>query len=213
MIDISKETIALLQYLLPGFLAAWVFYGLTSHIKPNNFERVAQALIFTLLVQTLNVVFKSLLIFTGKFYQISIWNNSSELISTTVLAVLVGAFISLLTNKDWLHEKLRDYGFTARSSHPSEWYISLSNHDWYVVLHFKDEKRLIGYPKTWPSEPEKGHFFIMQPAWLDDAGNEFLLNSSEGLLINVSDVRWVEFIRKETTNESNSAADEAELSI
>lgn len=115
MLDISTETIALLQYLLPGFLAAWVFYGLTSHVKPNNFERVAQALIFTLLVQTLNAVCKSALIFIGKYYQLSNWDNSSELISTTILAVFVGAFISLLTNKDWLHEKLRDYGFTARS--------------------------------------------------------------------------------------------------
>lgn len=43
----------------------------------------------------------------------------------------------------------------------------------------------------------------MQPAWLDDEGNEILLNSSQGLLINVSDVRWVEFIRKEITNDSN----------
>lgn len=203
MPEISNETITLLQYLLPGFLAAWVFYGLTSHLKPNNFERVVQALIFTLIVQCLNVVIKSTLIYIGTYYSIADWSTSSDLISTTILAIFIGAMLSYLTNQDTLHEKLRKLKFTARSAHPSEWHGTLSNHEWYVVLHFKDSKRLLGYPKIWPSEPEKGHFFILQPAWLKDDGDEIILNDSAGLLINVTDVRWVELVKEEKNNEQN----------
>ncbi len=43
----SKELVGIISYLLPGFLAAWIFYGLTAHPKPQPFERVVQALIFT----------------------------------------------------------------------------------------------------------------------------------------------------------------------
>jgi len=38
--EITKDFIILVTYLLPGFLAAWVFYGLTSPPKPSQFERV-----------------------------------------------------------------------------------------------------------------------------------------------------------------------------
>ncbi|WP_425032221.1 hypothetical protein [Pelagibius sp.] len=53
MDSINEDIVGLLQYLLPGFLAAWVFYGLTAHQKPSQFERVIQALIFTLIVQAI----------------------------------------------------------------------------------------------------------------------------------------------------------------
>jgi hypothetical protein len=37
---IVPEALALLQLLLPGFLAAWVFYAFTSYRKPSEFERI-----------------------------------------------------------------------------------------------------------------------------------------------------------------------------
>lgn len=43
MPEISKDVISLLQYLAPGFVLAWVYYGLTSQIKQSQFERIVQA--------------------------------------------------------------------------------------------------------------------------------------------------------------------------
>lgn len=45
-----------LVFLLPGFVAAAVFYSLTSHPKPGAFDRVIQALIFTVVGQSLVVL-------------------------------------------------------------------------------------------------------------------------------------------------------------
>ena len=47
----ASEAVAVLTFLLPGFVSAAVFYSLTSHPKPNEFGRVIQALIFTIIVQ------------------------------------------------------------------------------------------------------------------------------------------------------------------
>ena len=44
MPEISKDLVSLLQYLLPGFLVAWVIYGLTSHEKPVQSERIIHQL-------------------------------------------------------------------------------------------------------------------------------------------------------------------------
>lgn len=51
MDDLVKEIIPLLQYLIPGFLAAWIFYSLTAFKKPDTFGQIVQALIFTLVIQ------------------------------------------------------------------------------------------------------------------------------------------------------------------
>ncbi|GEM_PF-6301294 len=43
MDDLVKEIIPLLQYLIPGFLSAWVFYSLTAFKRPNTFGQIVQA--------------------------------------------------------------------------------------------------------------------------------------------------------------------------
>jgi len=194
MPELSKETAALLYFLLPGLLAAWVFYGLTSHAKPSQFERVIQALIFTFLVQAILPVFRWLLEAIGIHFALRPWDSNSETLASAFLALLLGASLAYLTNKDSFHKWIREKGFTTRASHPSEWHGVLSERQNHVVLHLADERRLSGYPKVWPSEPEKGHFFIVQPAWLSETGEQHLLRGIEGLLVNTKDVKWVEFI-------------------
>lgn len=194
MPELSKETAALLNFLLPGLLAAWVFYGLTSYTKPSQFERVIQALIFTFLVQAILPLMQWLLESIGNKFAIRPWDSASETLASASVALLLGASLAYSTNKDSFHKWTRDNGFTKRASHPSEWHGVFSERQNHVVLHLTDERRLSGYPKVWPSEPEKGHFFIVQPAWLTDTGEHDLLSDIEGLLVNTKDVKWIEFI-------------------
>jgi hypothetical protein len=194
MPELSKETAALLHFLLPGLLAAWVFYGLTSHGKPSQFERVIQALIFTFLVQAILPFVQWLLEAIGTQYSLRPWDGASETLASAIVALMLGASLAYLTNKDSFHKWIRAKGFSTRASHPSEWHGVLSERQNYVVLHLADERRLSGYPKVWPSESEKGHFYIVQPAWLSETGEHNLLGGIEGLLINTKDVKWIEFI-------------------
>lgn len=196
MPELSQETSALLHYLLPGLLAAWVFYGLTSHTKPSQFERVIQALIFTFLVQAILPVVRWSLELIGTRFAVRPWDGASETLASAFIAVLLGASLAYLTNKDSFHKWIRAKGFTTRAAHPSEWHGVLSERQNHVVLHLADERRLSGYPQIWPSEPEKGHFFIVRPAWLSETGEHSLLNGIEGLLINTKDVKWIEFINQ-----------------
>lgn len=48
---VSSEAIAILSFLLPGFVSVAIFHLFTSHPKPSEFERAVQALIFTILVR------------------------------------------------------------------------------------------------------------------------------------------------------------------
>lgn len=77
--DISSELLELLRQLLPGFLTAWVFHALTAYPKQSQFERVIQALIFTLLVKVLSDSFKEITIYIGSFYKVFEWSTGKEL--------------------------------------------------------------------------------------------------------------------------------------
>lgn len=194
MPELSKDILTLLQYLLPGFLVAWVFYGLTSHQKPSQFERVIQALIFTLVVRVLVFFERGVLEYIGQWKALRPWDSDADLICSLLSAIVLGVGIAYTANTDGFHRLLREKGISKRSAHPSEWCGVLSDYARYVVLHLKDDRRLYGWPQVWPSDPEKGHFFIILPSWIDKDGMEHPVDGVEGMLINATDVKWVEFL-------------------
>ena len=197
----AKDSVTLLQYLLPGFVAAWVFYSLTSYPKPSQFESIVQALIFTILVQGFVYVIKNLLFFIGNKWPLFNWNSHSDLIWSIAVAILFGIFFSYYANNDKVHKKLRDWGVTKETSYPSEWFGAFLKNVTYIVLHLDGERRLYGWPIEWPSEPEKGHFVLVQASWLDDEAKDgeqgqIPLTGVNSIMIDVKEVKMVEFMEK-----------------
>lgn len=195
MDSISQNVVTILQYLLPGFLAAWIFYGFTSYPKPSQFERVIQALIFTLIIQAVVFVEKATFLKTGVFWNVGNWNEHSEIICSTVSAILLGILFSYYANNDKFHKFIRKIGISKETSFPSEWFGTFLKNITYIVLHLKDERRIYGWPIEWPSVPDRGHFLLVQASWLEDT-EEIPIKGVESILIDVNDVRWVEFMEK-----------------
>lgn len=202
----SINLIDIIEYLLPGFLAAWIFYGLSAHDKPGQFERIIQALIFTTLVQALST-FVELFWIQPRFTANRSTPIDSKILFSALYAAAIGSIFAWSGNRDFPHRLLRFFKITEQTSYPSEWFGVFSKQKSYIVLHLNDERRLYGWPKEWPQSSEKGHSYIMQPSWLleqpegaDPSGEvpeEYLGdNMVEGILINVSDVKWVEVMQK-----------------
>jgi len=101
---LSKEIISLLSYLLPGFIAAWVYYGLTAYPKPSQFERIVQALIFTVIVQVI-VIGTQCLFSAANRYIVNIgnWTKDWTLTSSTIFAFLIGLLFARFANNDKIH--------------------------------------------------------------------------------------------------------------
>jgi len=199
MENLATDIIVLLRYLLPGFLAAWIFYGFTSHPKPSQFERVVQALIFTLIVQALVYCTKISLLWVGNHYILGRWDEQSEVVTSIIAASFMGFVFAYFANTDKFHSLARRIGITRETSFPSEWFGVFSKKVTYVVLHLNDERRIYGWPIEWPSEPGKGHFSLQQASWLDE-GKETSLTGVDSILIKGEDVKWVEFMDKTWEN-------------
>jgi hypothetical protein len=193
MDDLVREVIPLLQYLIPGFLAAWIFYSLIAFKRPDSFGQIVQALIFTFVIHGVVATLGWGLTGFGKhLFSLGQWGAVGQSICSFFVAVLLGLGSCYIANNDKFHWLLRDRKITRQTSYPSQWYSSFSDYRRYVVLHLADERRLYGWPAQWPLDPRAGQFVLEEPSWLDEKGAETPLKA-EILVIDVSKVQWVEF--------------------
>lgn len=200
MESMAKDFIAILQYLLPGFLAAWVFYAFTSFSKPSQFERVVQALIFSLMIQALVFLEKFIVCLNNQSLP---WTQRLDIVCSTITAIILGAVFSYYSNNDKFHHLARRLKLTNKTSFPSEWFGAFSRNVTYVVLHLNDERRIYGWVKEWPSDPDHGHIELVQPSWLvvTKTGDrreqtEIPMAGVDSVLIDVKNVTMVEFMEK-----------------
>ena len=162
----SSEIVTVLTFLFPGLVASAIFHSLTAHPKPNQFDRIVQALIFTTVVQAIvkGIPLVQRLIGTTPF-----WREEAEIVAAVLIAVVVALIAVYVSNHDTLHGFFRWIRLTKENSYPSEWYSTFTrNPDCYVVLHLKGERRLYGWPEEWPSQPDHGHFRIAEAEWLTE---------------------------------------------
>lgn len=196
MDELVKEVIPLLQYLIPGFLTAWIFYSLTAFKRPDTFGQIVQALIFTLIIQAVVSTLGSLFILIGtEGLSIGVWDLKAKTAWSTIVAIALGLVSCYLANSDKLHTRLRDRGITRQTSFPSEWYSAFSTRPRFVVLTLLDGRRLYGWPAEWPSEPTKGQFVIEDPCWINE-NQEEVETGAEVIVIDASKIQWVEFSQK-----------------
>jgi len=200
----SSEIVKVIYALLPGFLTAWVFYGLTAHPKLGTFERVIQALIFTGIVQAIVLLIRGTMLLLGDVYILGIWTDDRAFVVSIVVAILLGLVVARIANNDSFHRFLRDSkllkrlkldGTTTRTSFPSEWFSAFHQDKRYVVLHLKGERRLFGWPYEWPDQPDSGHFVIMEPEWVLNDNTRAVMDKVDRMIISVKDVEMVECVK------------------
>lgn len=193
--ETSKDVLSLLTQLMPGFLTAWVVYGLTTYTKPAQFERVVQALIYSFMVNALVQVIQPILLFAGRYVRLGTWDQSAELITSATVAVAMGVLLSYFMTNDAFFSRARSLRLTSRTPYPTEWYGAFAAKPRYVTLHLEGARRILGYPMEWPTEPTSGHFRLSNAAWLDDQNIETPLDGNDSILIPANQVKMVEFLK------------------
>ena len=104
----TEAVVGILTYLLPGFITAALVYALTPAPRPIPFERVVQALIFTILVQVAVTGLGSALRWVGSHWlSLGPWTDYARLSWSVILAWLLGLFLTWAANTDRIHGLLR----------------------------------------------------------------------------------------------------------
>ncbi len=193
--QIPSTLLELLLFLLPGFIAAAIFYSLISHSKPNSFERTILALIFTFIVQSIMPIVQAMVPSIAPTQQ-DTYGSLAWL--AALFAIVLGIFAAICINHDWPHRLFRILKITKENTYSSEWYSAFSQHERsYVVLHLYDGRRVYGWPTEWPSRPAEGHFHLEEAEWIEESKmntNSKYRESVISLLVPVIDVQIVEFV-------------------
>ena len=192
MVWAANEVVGILIFLLPGLVALAIYYSLTSHPKPNEFGQVVQALMFTILSQAVSwAAHLCIGLVWSSFTAPEGWELFLRVLAAAVIA-LIAAYCS---NHDTVHQFLRLLRVTRERSYPSQWYSAFAeNDDCYVVLHFRDGRRLYGWPQEWPSGPGSAHFVLAEGEWLASESNT-RVPAGDILLVSQEDIAMVEFVR------------------
>ncbi|QWT19272.1 hypothetical protein KPL74_16165 [Bacillus sp. NP157] len=193
MPELSSELVALLQYLAPGFLVAWIYHGITAHSRPSHFERVVQALLYTVIVQAVVSGERQAAFALGRLVTLGSWSQTSDMVAGLATAVLAGLIFGAASNRDMPHAVLRRFGLTTQTAHPDEWAWVFSRNPRFVTLYLCDGTIIFGWPSIWPSDATHGHFFVTGAVWRSNPDTSESVET-EGILINVSDVKYVEFL-------------------
>ena len=192
MTDWANNSIEVLNFLVPGFIAAAVYYGLTSAGKPNTFERLIQALIFTIIINAISTA--AVLYEPLKNLK---WLESAP-VGNILIAVILGFGLAVLFNKDLPHRWFRRWGITKQMAYPTHWYSVFANHpDSFVVVHLRDGRRVYGWPRQWPGQRQEDRLFVIdEPQWLADKEDGQPVDAGEALAIQADDVEMVEFLAR-----------------
>lgn len=194
MESLTSEFFNILKFLLPGFLTAWIFHAFTAYPKPSQFERVVQALIFTIIIQGIIFPVKIASLFLGKIHSFGHWNEASVTFTSYLFSIVLGLAFSYYANNDKFHNFLRILKITKQSSYHCEWYGAFHDREkCRVVLNLIDGRRIYGWPYEWPSDPSKGHMVLTEAAWIE--GSKYVdMPQVDAIMFKVSDIQWVEFI-------------------
>ena len=195
--------LAQFQYLLAGFVAAWVFYGLTPYKRPTPFERVVQALVYTAVVQLLTTGITDAARFVGWEWAGGFLLGSGGIF---VSAILIGGGFAWLANRDYPHFWLRNtLGITTQTARRCNWADAFDSDVYeYIILNLKDGRRLFGRPSLWPDSHAEDHFLMEHYAWLSDHGENvpdlsgISLSKDAQILVASEAVDTVEFFLDET---------------
>ena len=151
MIWISSEVVSVIYYLMPGFIAAWIFYGLTGYVRASPFERVVEALILTVIIRVLTTGVREVAFVLGAKFSYGNWTEDVGLAWSVVLALAIGLGFAVSANNDFPLRLFRKVNkskciITVNTADPSEWYGAFANNRGWVTLHLAGERRLFGWP-------------------------------------------------------------------
>jgi hypothetical protein len=198
MID-SFDALNILIFLIPGFISANILNFIVVRKEKNDFSKVVEALIFSLVIYTVYaIIFKETPVL---IQEKSIIFNWESLLFLSIFSVLFPLILGANITNDLLMKGARFLRITKNKSRSSVWLDVFYDFKRHVIINFENGRRIYGWPMYYSKEPDKPYVFLYNPAWVveDEKTKEqkFLKLGLEGMLITPEQkIESIEFLKE-----------------
>lgn len=207
---VTFETLNLLLLLFPGLLSSRIMQVFRRRQSHDHVDMLFDVLIFSFLT----------FIIVDAIYSwqpiISVIKNKDDsltyvassdyiaIVLTIITSVVLPLIVGAIVHHDLHMRSLRKMRLTNRTSRETAWDDVFTSLDRFVTVHFKNGKRLAGWPMYYSNTPDEGYLYIYDAAWISDQ-NDYLETCSHGVLVNKEEVEFIEFMltdnERKKTNE------------
>jgi hypothetical protein len=198
------EALGILLVLLPGFACAYIVQFLAVRRKQSELDKVAEALLFSLVLYLLTLPFFGYAFPLGwsvdphhpDAYQISIhWKH---LLSLTAASIVFALIYSANINQDWAMSALRWMRVTERTARKTIWNDAFQEVGGMVQVGLSGERKILGWLRYYSDEADESSLFLESASWLtkssDGAESEQPIDGPGILLTKESGIEYVMFL-------------------
>lgn len=211
--SISYETLTILAFLIPGFIASGVAGAFVPRQTRQATSWLIEALVASLVVYTLIS-----LIFGGTAVQMTTEDSRGHdalglhfqaafLLPLLVASLLLGIGLGVVRSKDLHMKVLRAVRLTRLTGHPSTWYGAFTIQRRPIIVNLTSGQRVFGWPYYYSDSFEEGIIYLTRPAWVIAEGEYRELSDIHGILIDRSRIAFIEFAQGDYTSTTNQGGE------
>ena len=93
---LSSEIINILKFLIPGFISIRVIDSLTPNETKKEFDLIVNALIYTVIINTLVFMVSIVCSLVGDVFVVGVWDDTVALIWSVIISILLALIISFI---------------------------------------------------------------------------------------------------------------------
>lgn len=212
------EALSILLVLLPGFACAYLVQFLAVRRKQSEFDKVIEALIFSLFLYLLTLPFFSFTLPIGwrpldsqhpDIYQVVIIGK--HLAWLTIASIVLAILYSANINRDWAMSALRWMRVTERTGRKTIWNDAFQEIGGMVQVGISGERKILGWLRYYSDEAKDGSLFLESASWVrkdvDGVESEEPIDGPGILLTKESGIEYVMFLewaKREITDDESS---------
>lgn len=199
--ELTVEAINILFFLIPGFISSVILGAIVVRRELSVAEKLVEGLILSFINYSIITIFVQIepfayLIKGRDTLSFSFTQNIYFLLILLSVSVFVALTLGAVLFHDLHMQLLRFLKITKNTSRDTTWQDIFIEMNQYLVVTFKDGKRLYGWPLYYSDSHKDGLLYLSDPAWIDDDGN-YNDCKTHGILIKYADLELIEVMNNE----------------
>lgn len=189
------QALQILIFLLPGFVSARILNALVVIKAKKEFEKVVEALIFSMLIYTIYFFISGRSPVTSSQIgeTVSYSYNGVSFLLLGFLSLGIPLVFGLFITNDWHMKVARKLQISRRTARSSVWFDVFCDMRKHIIVNFENGRRVYGWPMYYSDNPDSQYIFLHNPAWIEK--DRYVYLDEEGMLITPQQkIEFIEFL-------------------